>query len=305
MTSPYGPILTGVGLLQNGQLTSVARASYVEEVVALLATGNANGKGGSPSTQIFSSLLPLPPTPGPNIANLTTLSVEPLFWFGPDPIAALIASTLRDPKTSPIWNAVFPDLLYGKTAVALDANGSTPLFPLFDASLLLPSLDVFPIPLPDLAVKLSLLPPSLLIKLADLGIQLQLPSIPLPPIPPQLPDIALPIPPLILLDLMIGLIKLPFDLLLKLLLPPDIGLVIKLLALDLSAIFDLAFGIVFQLLVDLNLLLIVPKVFVASLLIYLKNVVAMVAVDIVGMLVGAGGALTKLVAAGTGLIAPV
>lgn len=302
MTSPYGPILTGVGLLEGGKLTDAGRAGYVDEVTTLLATGNANGKGGSPSTKIFNSLVPLPPIPGPTIFNVTTLESEQLFWFKPDPIAALMASTLKDPTASPIWNAVFPDLLYGKTAVALDAAGSTPLFPLFDVSLILPSLKVFPIPLPELAVKLNLTPPQLLLKLAGLSIQLQLPSLPLPPLPPSLPSISLPIPPLILVDLMIGLIKLPFDLLLKLVLPPDIGLILKLLSLDFSAILKLALDIVVQLLIDLNLLLIVPKVFIASLLIYLKNVVAMVATDIVGLLVGSGGALTKLVATGTGLI---
>lgn len=305
MTSPYGPILTGVGLLAGGKLTQSAKDTYLAEVLGLLATGNANGKGGTPTTKIFNALVPLPPVPGPPIPNLTTLSIEDAFWFGPDPLAALMATQLQDPTKCPIWHSIFIDLLYETTAVALDANGSTPLFPLFDVSVAFPNITIFPIPLPDLAIQANILPlPQLMLKLAGLGIQVQLPTIPIPPIPPKLPSLALqlPIPPLILLDLCIGLIKLPFDLLLQLVVPPDIGLVLDLLAFKFDAVFNLAFNIVIQLLIKLDLLLIVPKLFIASLLIYVKDVVAMVITDIVGLLIGAGGALTKAVAGATGLI---
>jgi hypothetical protein len=304
MGNLYGPILTGVGLLEGGKLTKKAKASYVAEVLGLLATGNDKGHGGTPQTRIFNSLVPLPPIPGPVIPNVTTLESEPLFWFKPDPVAALLATQLIDPAKTPIWNAIFPDLIYEKTAVALDLPGQTPLFPIFDVSAPF-GIDVpLPFVLPDLAAKLNLTPPQLVLKLADLKIALSIPQIPLPPIPPKLPDAALklPIPPLVLLDFCIGLIKLPFTLLLKLLLPPDLSIVLKLIALDFGAVLKLALDIVIQLLVDLGLLLIVPKVLVASILIYVKDIVAMVCVDIVGSLVGAGGTLTKLVATGTGLI---
>lgn len=308
MASPYGPILTGVGVLEGGKLSKAARQRYVTEVLALLATGNANGKGGSPTTKIFNSLVPLPPIPGPEIFNVTTFASEKLFWFDPDPLATLMASTLVDEKACPTWNLIFPDILYAKTAAALDANGSTPLFPIFDASVAFPGVEGFPITLPDLAVKAKLLPPpKLLLKLADLGIELKMPSIPSPPIPPPLPDFSLGFnvglgleAAIALPELLIGLITLPFDLLLSLVLPPNLGLVLDLIQFKFDAVVKLALDIVVKLLQPL--IPIVPKLLIASILIYLKNIVAMVIVDIVGMIVGAGGALTKSVAKVTGLI---
>lgn len=302
MPTPYDPILTSVGLLEGGKLTKAAKDSYKKEVLALLATGNLDGKGGSPATKIFNSIVPLPPIPGPLIANVTTLQAEQLFWFGPDPLAALMFETLTEEKC-PIWHTIFPDLLYEKTAVALDMNGATPLFPIFDVSY--PFGVDLPIPfaLPDLALKVNMPLPALTLKLPSiLKIPPPLPQIPIPPIPPKLPDIVLqlPIPPLVLLDLCIGLIKLPFDLLLKLVLPPKLDLVLDLPGLP-KVVLKLAIDIVVELLVSLNLTLVVPKLFVASLLIYLKNVVAMVCVDIVGSLIGAGN-IAKGVAGLTGLV---
>jgi len=308
MAGPYGGILTGVGLISGGKLTNKARDSYVNEVLALLATGNADGQGGSPTTKIFSSLIPLPPVPGPTIFNVTTLTQEKLFWFDPDPLATTMALLMKDKEKTPIWNAIFPDLLYAKTAEALDANGSTPLFPLFDVSCAFPDLEGFPIPIPDLAIKAGFMPPpKLLIKLADLGIKLSPPSLPIPPIPPSLPNflpnvpgLTLPgLPALALPELLIGLIKLPFDLLVKLAIP-DVGLILDLLSFKFDAVFNLAFDLVVKLLQPL--IPIVPKIIIASILIYLKDVVAMVIVDIVGLIIGAGGAATKLVAGATGLI---
>src|SRR5579863_9981431 len=241
---PYGPILTGIGYLDKGKLTPAARAAYVADVLALLAGGNANGKAKlcSPGTQLFANLITgLPPIPGPDIFNVTTLAVEPLFWFNPDPVATLVATQLVDPVKCPIWNTIFPDGILDTTAVALDLNGNTPLFPFFDASL--PALNVkgFPLSLPDLGLALGLpLLPKLLIKLATLNIALALPMLPMIPtltlpsfgIPPDLAlkaAIALP-------NLIIGLIELPFKLLIKLLLPPDLSLVLKLITLDISAV---------------------------------------------------------------------
>lgn len=308
MASPYGPILTGVGLLEGGKLTPAGRARYVGEVLALLATGNADGKGGSPSTKIFNSLVPLPPIPGPVIPNVTTLQAEPLFWFEPDPLATLMAATLVDEKACPFWNQIFPDLLYAKTAGALDANGATPLFPIFDVSCAFPDVEGFPVSIPDLSIQAKIAPvPKLMLKLADLGIELKPPSIPMPPIPPSLPDFSLGFDvglglqaAVALPELLLGLIKLPFDLLAALVLPPNIGLILDLIQFKFDAVLKLALDLVIKLLQPL--ILIVPKLLIASILIYLKNIVAMVCVDIVGMVVGAGGSLTKLVAGATGLL---
>lgn len=310
MGNPYGGILTGIGLLEGGKLKPAARKKYVEEVLALLATGNGNGKGGSPSTKIFNSLVPLPPIPGPVIPNVTTLAAEPLFWFDPDPLATLMATTLVDEKACPTWNMMFPDTLYAKTAEALDAKGSTPLFPILDYSA---AFDVdlpFPITPPELQIKLAAKYPTLpqlMVAIADLGIELKMPSIPIPPIPPPFPDFSLGFDfslglkaAVALPEFLIGLIKLPFDLLLSLVLPPNLGLVLDLIALKFDAVIKLALDIVVKLLQPL--IPIVPKLLIASILIYLKNILAMVIVDIVGMIVGAGGTLTKTVAGVLGLI---
>lgn len=299
MPSPYDPILTGIGFLESGKLSQSAKDRYIAEVLALLVTGNEGGHGGSPSTKIFNSIVPLPPIPGPTVFNVTTLAQEQFFHFGPDPIAALTAIQLNDPTKSPIWHTIFLDTLLEKTAVALDIPGSTPLFPIFDVSFAF-GIDLpLPFTLPELAAKLKLTPPQLVAKLASLSIQLKPPSIPSPPTI-QLPDINLPAAQLVLPQLILGLIKLPFDLMLKLVLPPALDLVLNLPGLP-KVVLDLAIGIIIDLLASLGLTVTLPKTFVASLLIYLKNVVAMVCCDIVGLLVGAGS-IAKGVGTLTGLI---
>lgn len=303
MGNPYGKILTGAGLISGGALTKAAKDKYVDEVVALLLTGNADGKGGSPSTKIFNSLFPLPPLAGPPIPNVTTLSVEPLFWFGTDPAAALIATQLKDPKNNPFWHMIFPDLLYEKTAVAMDIAGGTPLFPILDYSAVFDIDLPFPITIPDLALKVNVMPPpALLIKLLAIPLIPIPPLPPIPPIPPSIPfpDFGFSLPSLALPDLLLGLIKLPFDLVIKLMVP-SLNIVLDLPNLP-KLVLGLALDIVVNLLISLGLLLIVPKVFVASLLIYIKNVVAMVCTDVVGLIVGAGGSMTKLIAGLTGLV---
>jgi hypothetical protein len=304
MANPYGPILTGVGLLKDGHISTEARNRYILEVLGLLALGNANGKGGLPTTQIFSSLIPLPPVAGPVIFNVTTLQKENAFWFEPDPIAALLTTQLSDPKNNPFWHAIFVDTLFEKTAILLNANGSTPLAPLFDPTTLFPDIDIkIPFQPPELALKLKITPIELTAKLADLS--LALPSIPKLSIPAlNLPDLSIPgvpypgFPKLVLPDLILGLMKIPFDILVKLVLPPAIDIALN----PISVVFNLAFDAVLKLLTDLGLLLIVPKLFIASLLIYIKNIVGMICVDIVGLILGAGGVATKTMATLTGLI---
>lgn len=309
MGSAYDPILTKVGLLSGGKLTKEARDRYIAEVIGLLVTGNESGKGGTPTTQIFSSLVPLPPIPGPTLVNVTTLSAEPAFWFSPDPLAAVMTPIITNREKCPLWHSIFIDILYEKTAVALDVAGTTPLFPIFDVTAAFPNVNL-PLPYtpPDLAAKLEIPPPKLLAELGSLGLKLKMPSLPAPPLPPDIPfpnvaisGIPFPgFPALVLTDLLIGLIKLPFDLLKKLVLPPDISLAVNLHDLP-KKVFGLALDIVIQLLTDLGILLVLPRIFVASLLIYLKNVVGMVCTDIIGLIVGAG-TISKTAATLTGLV---
>jgi hypothetical protein len=309
---PQGKILTGVGLIKDGKLAPEAKKTFVANVIALLVSGNHNGKG--KGLEPFSELISIPPTDIPiNFPNLTNLSKENMFWFDPDPLAALMSTVLLDESKCPMYYKIIVDLLYGSTMEALDLNGATPFAPLFDVSLLAPNLSGFPIPPSDLAIKAGIMPvPKLLLKLAELNIMP--PSMPIPPTPPVLPSLpdfsfGLAIPPSLAVDaaatipkLLLGLIKLPFDIINKLIAPPDIGLVLKLISFDFSAIFELAFKLLLEI-PPIALVPILPKLLIASILIYLKNVLAAVCVDLVGMMIGAGGTITKAVAVATGLIA--
>lgn len=293
--TPYDHILTGIGLIEGGKISDAGKKAFIEDVILLLTLGNRDGKTLVP----IASLFPLPPVGGPPFSNLNIINpeLEPLFWFGPDPLAALQATTLLDENSTPFWHKIFIDILYTQTALALDLPGNTPLFPIFDVSA--PFGIDLPIPftLPDLAVKANIQPlPKLMIKLADLGIKVSVPSISIPslniPQPIELP----PFPKLP--ELLLGLFELPFKLLISLLIPPKIDLAFDLPNLP-KTIFGLAFDLLFELLKGLGLLEIplLPKAFIASLLVYMKNVISMVCVDIIGNLVGVGS-----IALGVGIV---
>ena len=293
--TPYDPALTGIGLLKNGKVSDSGRARFVEDVVLLLTLGNRSGRTLAP----IASLFPLPPIPGPVVPNLNILhpGTEPIFWFEPDPAAALLTTTLLDKKKTAYWHTIFVDTLYDQTAVALDLAGNTPLFPIFDVSA--PFGIDLPIPftLPELAAKLSITPPELAAKLVDLNIKLSPPSLSIPTIPvPTLPKL----PPLPLLpDLLLGLFTLPFKLLIKLVVPPKIDILLDIPNLP-KAVFTIAFDLLLDLFKELGLpspFPLLPKAFVASIIVYLKNVVAMVCVDLVAQLVGTGA-----IAHGVGLV---
>jgi hypothetical protein len=298
MSGLYGGCLTGIDLLQGGKLTQAGKQAYIADVLSLLATGNA--KGMAPALAPWGNLIGgLPPVPGPTIFNVTTLAEEPLFWFEPDPLATLMATYLTADDNCTTWNTIFPNGLLTTTAEALDLPGQTPLFPFFDASVLLPSIAVFPLSLPDLAVQLKIpLLPDLLIKLAGLNIQLTLPNIPAPPTL-TLPNLDLEVV-FALPKLTLGLLALPFKLLLQLVLPPNISIILDMIQFNFKAVFNLALNLLLELLTPL--IPIVPKLLIASLLVWLKDIVSMVCVDIVGQLAGAGGFLTIGVGVATGLI---
>lgn len=292
--STYKPILTGIGLLQGGKLSQAARDAFVNDVLKLLALGNASGKTLIP----IGSLFPLPPIGGPLVPNLNPFApaLEPIFWFGPDPFVALQAPVLRDETQSPFWHQIFLDILFEQTAVAMDLPGNTPLFPIFDVSGAFGIDMPIPFTLPDLAIKLTAklsfpFLPSLMIKLAGLGISLKPPILSLP-IPP-LPSINFQLPPFPQLpDLLIGLFLLPFKLILSLLIPPNMSLVLNIPGLP-SVVFKVAFQLLLDLFASLGLptnpFPLLPKAFIASLIVYMKNIVAMACCDLLGMLIGTGG----------------
>lgn len=293
----YDPILTSVGLLSAKKLTSAARDKYFEEVTTLLVVGNEGGhglKGG------LTSLFALPPVdPLPEIVNVTTLQKEKIFWFRADPFAAEQAAHIKTRANAPILHTIFLDTLLEGTANALDLAGSTPFAPVCDMSFAFGPDFPFPPKFPDDFIpklgELKLTIPELTIPvlMAKLGIKFPPPippfAIPFPPpgIPPDLPTIPLPPPTLILPEFVTKLLELPFIVLKKLIIPPSLDLALKLPELPLK-VFDLCFESLLGILTELNLLLITPKLLIACLLVYLKNVVGMIVTVIIGMLVGSG-----------------
>jgi len=302
MPGPYGKILTGVGLMNpdDSTLTQKARDTYITEVGLLLLNGNKDGHG---LPDVLGQLFPIPPIPGPSIPNITTLKNENLFWFEPDPFALLMIDTIKDPKKVPIYHKIFLDLMFQTTATAMNVEGGTPLFPILDWSFAIPDLP-FPPTLPDFQLKLkipTLTLPELALKF-DIKFPPKLPALPNLPLPLDLPSLSLqlPIPPLILPKFCLELMLIPFKLVLKLAIP-SIDLALNLPKLP-ELVFKLALDLMIQIMIDLDLLLITPKLLVASLLVYLKNIVGMVVTDIIGLIFGAGGTLTKTAAKLTGLV---
>ena len=290
--TPYDPVLTGIGLLKDGKISQAGIDTFVANVAALLTLGNHKGETLLPIAKV----VPLPPVSGPNIAG------EDLFWFNPDPFGAVAAAALLDRNKSSMWHTVFIDTIYSTTATLLDMAGNTPMFPIFDPSAPF-GVDIkIPFTPPELAGKLAVPPPQLLAKLAGAGIKVSLPSFSIPSVVPPLPQIpkfddagnllsiqtgqfpdapALP-------DLVIGLIQLPIKLLIGLVLPPKLDLVINLPNLP-KVVFTAAAEALKALLDGLGLAVgFIPKVLLSTLIVYLKNVVAMVCVVIVSQLVGTG-----------------
>lgn len=294
--SPYDPVLTGIGVLTNGNISKDAEKAFVDDVILLLALGNPSGKTLKPIADLF----PYPPIPGPKILN------QDFFWFGPDPVSAIQASIFLD--ESQLFNQIFIQTLYKSTATLFDQGGNTPFFPIFDVSA--PFGIELPIPftLPDLATKAHLNPLTLPAKLVSMGLKLSLPTIPVPKIPNIVPTaftfpnatptslglphvtIGVPAPPVFTLPSFVtGLVKLPVDLLTSLLLPPKLELVTDLPNLP-KLVGDVAINLLFTFLQSVGLVSpnALPKTLIAALLVYMKNVIAIVCVVIVSQLVGTG-----------------
>lgn len=307
MASPYGKILTGIGLIDGDKLSQSAKDGFIDEVGTLLRTGNANGVGGSATTKIFSALVRLPPSAGPELSVGTEGDSANAFWFPADENADVIIDKLKNEETA--WHKNILIGMYEKVAKQLDANGSTPFFPVFDSSIAFPNVKKFPILPPELAVKANQLPPpKLLAKLASLGIEASAPSPPSPPsVAPEIKDYSVPgveypgPPPIVIDKFMNDMSNMPFTVLAKLIAQPDISMAVNPTGLP-DTVFKKAFEVVTSSLDDSDIVKVVSPLFTASMIIYVKNVVAMICVDIIGMLVGAGGSMTKAMASLTGLV---
>jgi hypothetical protein len=291
-----GPV--GVGILDTqGNLTPQARDAFTSQVILLLTSGNSNGKGAK-----ISSLLdiPFPPPSGIKVLDPDRLLINPndplgdLFWFDPSPFASLTFDTLRDPEGG--YQKQIVSNLYQPLMKAMNLNGNAIAPPILDYSGLLPPDVAIKLTIPDIP-KIALAVPNIPL-LKALGIDLgdipsfvaeltaivpkpSIPSIPVPPIP-EFDFVNFP-------KLVIGLLELPFKLL------PD--LILKFSPIDLlvpsppalfNLIADLFFGLFIDLLKNLGLLTILPKLLIATFIVIIQNTIAAMAPLVVSQIIGTG-----------------
>jgi hypothetical protein len=280
-----------------GNLTQEARDAFTAQVVLLLTSGNANGKGAKISSLLGISF---PPPSGVKVLDPDRLLTHPadplgdLFWFDPSPFAPLTFDTLRDPNGG--YQKMIVSNLYQPLMKAMNQNGNAVAPPILDYSGFLP---------PDIAIKLKLLDlPKIAVAVpnvpalkalgidlgdipsfvADLTAIVSIPSVPSIPTPP-IPDFDFVIFP----KLFLGLLEIPFKLL------PD--LLVKFSPSDLLVpsppdLFNLILGLFFKLFLDLlkalGLLAILPKLMVATFIVIIQNAVAAMAPMFVSQVIGTG-----------------
>ena len=289
---------SGVGVLDGkGNLTQAARDAFTAQVILLLTSGNADGKGAK-----ISSLLgiPFPPPSGVKVLDPDRLLTHPtdplgdLFWFDPSPFAALTFDTLRDPDGG--YQKQIVSNLYQPLMKAMNLNGNAVAPPILDYSGFLPPNIAIKLKIPDLPKIAAAFPNVPALKalgidlgdiptfVADLSAVVSLPSIPSIPVPP-IPDFDFVIFP----KLFLGLLELPFKLLPDLIVkfsPPDL-LVPSPPALF-NLILELFFGLFLDLLKALGLLAILPKLMVATFIVIIQNAVAAMAPLVISQVIGTG-----------------
>lgn len=292
-----GPV--GVGVLGSDEkLTQAARNAFTLQVVTLLTSGNENGLGAK-----ISSLLniPFPPPSGVKLLDPDRLITSPsdpfgdLFWFSPSPFAPLTYDTLKDPEGG--YQKIIVTNLYEPLMKAMNLNGNAAAPPIMDFTGLLP---------PDIAVKLTLpdLPkiaiagpnvpalkalgidlgdiPDFVVNLNGLKSLPQFPSLPSIPIPefdfvifPKLFELLLTLPIKLLPDLLIKF-AVPIDLL-----TPDPP---KLF----TVVLELVFNLVLDILKEVGLLAILPKLLVATFIVMIQNAVIALLCMAVSQVIGTG-----------------
>jgi len=305
------PILgpKGVGMMgDDGKLTVAARDAFTAQVLLLLAGGNKDGKGPK-----ISSLLPIsfPPVPGPKLVDPDRLLLKPtdpmgdLFWFDPSPLALLMSPVIVDPEKA--YQKIIVTNLYEPIVKMLNVNGNLNAPPLFDPTCF---FDV-EVDIPQFLIELNaaLLDPKLqtafdvkykvgVPKLVDLALQLPklfgAPPVPTLPIPP-IPDFDF----IIFPDLFLGLLSIPIEIL-----KPDVMIDLIKMPPSPPALFlkigEIALGLLLKLLEKLGMLVILPKLLVATMIVILQNMVSMMVCDMIGMILGTGQ-LVKLAGTVLGL----
>lgn len=304
----FGP--EAIGLLDgNDELTPAAREAFVAQVILLLVGGNKDGKGPKLSSIVG---IPLPPIPGPKFPDTDRLLsgqtdlLGDLFWFDPSPLATVMIPNLLDPEKD--YQKIIVNNLYTPLVKLLNSEGATPLTLIFDPTGFL-DINLKVPDIPDFLAELQIqTPPLVLIDKFDLkpdikGLAGLLPSLKAGVSFPSLPPI--PIPEydfIIFADLLLGILKIPIDIIPKLAIPdlemlkPDFPLSLF------TKVLELVLDILLKLLEELGLLLILPKLLIATLVIIMQQMVAMLVVLILAKSIGSGE-VTKLAATLFGLIA--
>ena len=304
----------GVGLLSDDEkLTKAARDSFTLQVVTLLTSGNAGGKGAKVSSIVG---IPFPPPSGVKLFDPDRLLTNPsdpfgdLFWFDPSPFAPLTYDVLRDPEGG--YQKIIVDGLYAPLMKTMNLAGNAVAPPILDYTGFLPPDLAAELELPDLpkiAIAIAAGLPALKLAGYDLGdipkffanimAVVSLPSIPsLPPIPipefdfvifPALFELLLTLPITLLPDL-IG--KLSADLPSLLVpSPPELfGLVLK-----------IVFPLILDILAKVGLLAILPKLLVATFIVMIQNAVIGLLCMAVSQIIGTG-LVVKTIGSALGLV---
>jgi hypothetical protein len=304
-----GPNGTGT-IGPDGRLTSSARNRFVTEVLSLQTIGNQNGLGLSQINPLLP--IPIPPAPGPDLPS--AFGNSSLFWFNPEPWAALSAPFILNPDGE--YQTLIVNGLYEPLAKMLNISGNTSMGPIFDPTIFLdlsssrfqnttiPDLPAILTQLVILGNLSQILPlpgiPAKAILLSEFGIGDPLltaelvPLIIAPPLPVP-PIIEIPVPPIpstpnpgvanyFLPDFISSIYKLPTSIF-----PQVIGeltnisidplaLISTIIKLIINSIFSLLGG---QLIAPLTLLS-------STIAVLIKNLAGMILCDLVGSLFGTG-----------------
>lgn len=293
---------SGANLLdKNDVLTKEARDAFTLQVIALLTSGNKDGKGAKISS-VFG--IPFPPRSGVLLPDPDRLLTNPddlngdLFWFDPSPMAPLSYSALRDPNGG--YQKVIVDGLYQPIVRAMNLAGNAAAPPIVDYTGLLPPEVAIKVKLENLPKAVVAIPQGaialaaalkidvddagkLLLSLKDLVPTPAVPSVPVPPLPSH--DFV------VFDDLFLALVTLPLKLLPGLV-AELAGDPIKVLTPSFDALLSKVVLSIFkpflQILKEIGLLTILPKLLSATVIVILQSVVVALIPVLVSQIIGTG-----------------
>ena len=227
-----------------------------------------------------------------------------LFWFSPSPFAPLTFDTLRDPEND--YQKIIVDTLYASLMRVMNLNGNAAVLPVADYSgvfppdisinLKLPDIPIlaallFPVPnLPGLQKKLDLSLPDVNDLITSLGNLPSIPGLPSLPGPPALPPFQ---DFIVFFDLFKELMLLPIKIVPKIIAEFAIPTkALELLTPDPAALFNLvlnlSFDILLEILKNVGLLAILPKLLSATIIVTLQNAVIGMVILFVSQIIGTG-----------------